>query len=144
MVTARLTQALATNRAQTDPSSDDPRLLGRTYAIPFDVVWHGCMKLVQERSRWSLVHADDLVGFIRVLCTTMVFRFEDDLEIRIVLDEHALTRVDARSCSRKNRADLGVHARRVGRFFERLDRALGAGPGKILDPRATARLMRQA
>ena len=144
MVTARLTQALATNRAETDPSSDDPRLLGRTYAIPFDAVWHGCMKLVQERSRWSLLLADDLAGFIRVLCTTMVFRFEDDLEIRIVLDEHGLTRVDVRSHSRKARADLGLHARRVGRFFRSLDQVLGAGPGKILDPRETARLMRQA
>jgi len=137
-------QAQATNRAETDPSSDDPRLLGRTYAIPFDAVWKGCLKLINERSRWSVLQADDLVGFIRVRCTTMVFRFEDDLEIRIVLDEHGLTRVDVRSKARKARADLGLQARRVGRLFTRLDQLVGAGPGKILDPRETARLMWQA
>ena len=144
MFTARLTQALATNRAETDPSSEDPRLLGRTYAIPFDAVWRGCLKLVEENGRWTVLQADDLLGFIRVRCTTMVFRFEDDVEIRIRLDQHGLTRVDVRSHSRKTRATLGAHARRVGGFFEKLDRAIGAGPGKILDPRETARLTRQA
>jgi uncharacterized protein (DUF1499 family) len=74
----------------------------------------------------------------------MVFRFEDDLEIRIVLDEHGLTRVDVRSHTRKARADLGLQARRVGRFFKRLDDVVGADPGKILDPRQTALLTRQA
>jgi hypothetical protein len=144
LVTAqRPTQPLVTHRVETDPSSDDPRLLGRTYAIPFDAVWRGCIKLVQARNRWSLLQADDLVGFIRIRCTTMVFRFEDDLEIRIVLDENALTRVDVRSRPHKARA-VGLNTRRVGRFFKRLDRALGASPEKILDPREASRLTRQA
>ena len=73
----------------------------------------------------------------------MVFRFEDDLEIRIVLDENALTRVDVRSRPHKARA-VGLNTRRVGRFFKRLDRALGASPEKILDPREASRLTRQA
>ena len=144
MFTARLTQALVSNRAETDPYSDDPRLQGRTYAIPFDAVWRGCLKLVEENGRWSLLQSDDLLGFVRVRCTTMLFRFEDDLEIRIGLDQHGLTRVDIRSRSRRTRANLGTHARRVGRFFTKLDRVVGAGPGKILDPRETARLTRRA
>lgn len=144
MFTARITHALANDRAETDPCSEDPRLLGRTYAIPFDAVWRGGIKLVEENGRWTVLQADDLLGFIRVRCTTMVFRFEDDLEIRIGLDQHGLTRVDIRSRSRKTRATLGTHARRVGRFLHKLDRAIGAGPGKILDPRETARLTRQA
>lgn len=140
----RLAKALTTNRAETDPWSEDPRLIGRTYAIPYERVWRTCMKFVEERGRWRLLQADDLAGFIRVRCTTMVFRFEDDLEIRVGLDENALTRVDMRSRSLRGRGDLGVNARRVGHFFKKLDRLLGAGPGKILDPRETARLTRQA
>ena len=143
MFTERLTKALTHPRAETDPWSDDPRLSGRTYAIPFEQVWRTCMKFVEDRGRWRLLQADDLVGFIRVRCTTVVFRFEDDLEIRIGLDENALTRVDVRSGSLKGRADLGMNVRRVGRFFKKLDRLLDAGHGKILDPRETARLTRQ-
>ena len=144
MFTQRLTRALTTNRAETDPSSDDPRLLGRTYAIPFEGVWRACMSLVEQNRRWKLLQSDDLVGFIRVRCTTAIFRTEHDLEVRVGLDENGLTRVDIRSRSRRGRADLGVNVRRVGRFFRKLDESLGAGHGKILDPRETARLTRQA
>ncbi len=144
MLKERLTNALTRPRAATDPWSDDPRLIGRTYAIPFERVWRTCMKFVEDRGRWRLLQADDLAGFIRVRCTTLVFRFEDDLEIRIGLDENALTRVDIRSGAHKGRADLGMNVRRVGRFFKKLDRLLGARQGKILDPRETARLTQQA
>ena len=143
MFTPRLARALTKYRAETDPWSEDPRLIGRTYAIPFEEVWRACMKFVAERGRWSLLQADDLAGFIRVRCTTLVFRFEDNLEIRVGLDENALTRVDVRAGSKRSRTDLGMNARRVGRFFKNLDGLLGAGHGKILDPRETARLTRQ-
>ena len=126
---------LIQNRAETDPWSDDPRLLGRTYAIPFDRVWRDCLELVSKRSRWELLHTDDLAGIIRVRCTTPVFRFKDDLEIGVLLDENGLTRVDLRSRSITGRRDLGVNARRIGSFLFRLDKRLGAGKGTIIDPK---------
>ena len=144
LFTGRLTRALTTNRVETDPWSDDPRLLGRTYAIPFEAVWRSCVKLVREHAGWRMLQSDDLAGFIRVHCTTRLFRQEDDLEIHVGLDEHGLTRVDLRSRARSRRVDLGTNARRVGRFSARLDESLGAGDGKILDPRETARMTRRA
>jgi hypothetical protein len=144
LFTSRLARALTRYRAETDPGSEDPRLIGRTYAIPFEEVWRTCMKFVAERGRWRLLQSDDLTGFIRVRCTTLIFRLEDNLEIRVALDENALTRVDVRAGSKKSRTDLGMNVRRVGRFFKKLDGLLSAGHGKILDPRETARLTRQA
>ena len=141
--TGRPTKAHTSHRAETDPWSDDPRLIGRTYAIPYEQVWRTCMKFVEERGRWRLLEADDLEGFIRVRCTTVVFRLEDDLEIRIGLDENGLTRVDIQAGALKGRIDLGMNVRRVGRFCKALDRLLGAANGKILDPRETARLTRR-
>ena len=143
MFKGRLAKTPPNNLVETNPWSDDPRLIGRTYAIPFEAVWRSCMKLVGERSRWRILKSDDLVGFIRVRCVTRIFRQEDDLEILVGLDEHGLTRVDLRSSSRTRRRDLGVNARRVGRFSKRLDKSLDAGQGKILDPRETARLTRR-
>ena len=135
MPKARPERAHTRNRAETDPWSDDPRLWGRTYAIPFDRVWGTCMELATNWSRWELLHSDDLAGMIQVLCTTLVFRFKDELEIRVRLDENALTRVDVRSRSTKGRRDFGVNARRIGRFLLRLDKLLGAGKGTIIDPK---------
>ena len=134
MLRERLERALTTNRAETDPRSRDPRLQGRTYAIPFDQVWTACLDLVQRHRGWALLQANDLEGFIRVRCETPVFRFIDDLEIRISLDEHAMTRVDLKSRSRKGRGDLGTNARRIGRLLKNLDRNLKAGERSILDP----------
>jgi len=129
----RLERALTTNRAETDPRSDDPRLQGRTYAIPFDHVWTVCIELIQQNRHWDLLQANDLEGFIRIRCHTLFFKFIDDVEVRISLDEHAMTRVDIKSQSRKGRADLGTNARRIGRILRRLDRKLKA-EGSILDP----------
>ena len=131
----RAGSATTRNRIETDPWSDDPRLLGRTYAIPFNQVWLACLELVTTWNRWELLQTDDIEGLIQVRCTTAVFRFKDDIEIRVLLDENALTRVDLQSQSIKNRYDLGVNTRRIGRFLVRLDKLLGARKGTIINPK---------
>lgn len=133
MLRERVQRALTTNRAETDPWSDDPRLRGRTYAIPFDQVWRACLDQVERHRRWTLLQANDLEGYVRVKCQSLVLKFIDDFEIRITLDENAMTRIDIKSRSRKGKVDLGTNARRIGRFFRRLDRTLDAQNGAILD-----------
>ncbi len=133
MLSERFQRALTTNRAETDPWSTDSRLTGRTYAIPYDHVWSACLEIVEQSRGWTLLQANDLDGFIRVRCQSLVFKFMDDLEVRVRLDQNAMTRVDLKSRSRKGRLDFGVNTRRIGRFIRRLDRRLGAGEGKILD-----------
>ena len=134
MLSERLAGILTTNHAETDAWADDPRLTGRTYAISFDRVWNACLELARRTRGWHILQVDDLPGFIRIRCTTLVFNFVDDLEIRVRLDENALTRVDLCSRSRKGWSDLGVNARRIGRFIRRLDRRLHADAATILDP----------
>tara|TARA_Y100000590_G_scaffold444776_1_gene575952 strand:- start:669 stop:923 length:255 start_codon:yes stop_codon:yes gene_type:complete len=80
--------------------------------------------MIDRNRRWTLIYANDLDGYIVVQCQTLVFKFIDDFEITILLDENALTRIDVRSHSRKGRTDLGANARRIGRFFKKLDRIL--------------------
>jgi hypothetical protein len=111
--------------AQTAPDDPDPRLRGRTYAVPFEEVWLAAHDLATRRRRmWRITLADDHEGIIRVEARTLFFRFVADLEIRIGLDEDAQTRVDVRSASRTGFADWGVNARRNGRFLRKLDKAL--------------------
>ncbi|MEQ1857263.1 MAG: DUF1499 domain-containing protein [Longimicrobiales bacterium] len=120
--------------AETDPSSDDARLLGRTYAIPFDVVWSAALRLAGgELRRWSMLSADDLAGVISAGTRPLFFGQGDRVRIEIGLDENAQTRVDLSSSSRSERPDLGRNRRAIGRFLSRLDAALGAKPEQILD-----------
>ncbi len=130
----RLVRALTRNTAETDPHARDPRLRGRTYAIPFERVWRAALALVDGGlTRWTLVEADDEEGTIHAESKTLVFRFVDDVHVEIGLDENGQTRVDVRSASRVGKADLGRNPRTIGTFLKRLDQALDAGPGQILD-----------
>jgi hypothetical protein len=130
-----LKRALTRNRAATAPDHPDARLRGRRYAIPFQEVWEAARVLADGgMAGWTLVEADDLEGRIRAEARTRVFRFVDDVEIRVRLDRDAQTRVDLVSASRVGRGDLGTNARRIRRFLKRLDRELKAPPSRILAP----------
>ena len=137
-----LKKALTENEAATDPESPDPALRGRTYAIPFDRVWNGVIRLAHGGLRgWDVIRADDEEGVIEAEATTRVLRFVDDVEIRIRLDPNAQTRVDMTSASRKGKADLGTNRRRIRSFLRELDREIEARPDEILDPETSVRRM---
>lgn len=130
-----LKRALTRNRAATAPDHPDPRIRGRRYAIPFQEVWEASVALAGGGLRgWTLVETDDIAGRIRAEARTLLFRFTDDVEIRVRLDRDAQTRVDLVSASRVGKGDLGANARRIRRFLRRLDRKLDVVPSDILAP----------
>jgi hypothetical protein len=129
---------LTRNVAFTAPSAEDDRLQGRTYAVPFEAVWRASLKLVDGGLRgWSLTGSDDGEGIIRGQVRGGLWRNESAITLRIILDEDAQTRIDGLSASRVGRADLGANARRLGRFFQGLDRALESALDR---PIATVRI----
>ena len=128
-------RGLTENQAATDPKSDDRKLRGRTYAIPFEDVWQASLGLCGGGLRgWSVLSADDQRGVIEAISKTLVLGREDDVRVEIQLDENAQTRVDLWSAAHKDRANLGRNRRLIGRFLRRLDRRLAAKPEQILDP----------
>lgn len=120
----RLGSGVRVNIAETAPDDADPRLRGRTYAVPFERVWQAARSVTQAMGGWKLIEEDDYEGTIRVEATTRIFRFVDDVLIQIYLDPNAQTRVDMHSASRKGVTDFGTNARRIGRFMRKLDREL--------------------
>lgn len=121
----RLWRAFTRNIAVTGPHADDPRLRGRTYAIPFERVWQAALALTGGGlRRWTLVHADDEEGIIRAQAEPVVLGATAEVTIRIGLDADAQTRVDARARSRRGVVDFGANARRIGKLFRGLDHAL--------------------
>ena len=126
------------SRAETHPAATDPRLRGRTYAIPFDRVWTVSLGLAGGRlSRWRVLHSDDEKGTILAEVTNAIWGRPSEVRIRIGLDHYGLTRVDLKSV-----VGCGTNARRLGRFLRALDAELAAEPTQILDatqpPRLTA------
>jgi hypothetical protein len=119
-----LIRALTRNRAWTDPESPDPRLRGREYPVPFTTVWNAVQETVRAQRRWTVTQADARRGEIEAEARTALWRFVDDVWIRVSLDDLGLTRVDVSSASRVGRGDLGVNARRIARFLHALDRRL--------------------
>ena len=125
MLARRLARALSRNDAETAIDDADPRLRGRPYAIPFEQVWQAARSLAGGGlRRWRIVEEDDYEGLIRAESRTLIWRFVDDVVIRIILDADAQTRVDMQSRSRKGGIDFGTNARRIGKFFRALDRKL--------------------
>lgn len=113
------------SKAETSPDHVSPRLRGRTYAIPFEQVWQAARALAGGGLRgWSIIEEDDYEGVITAESRTLVWRFVDDVVIRIVLDHDAQTRVDMTSASRKGGIDFGTNARRISKFFRALDSRL--------------------
>ncbi len=120
-----LVRGLSQNVAFTTPSAEDPRLQGRTYAIPFEDVWQAATRLVAGGiKRWELDRADDQEGVIRGTAHGRLERFTSGITVRITLDANAQTRVDALAASRTGGANLGANRRRLYRFFKDLDRVL--------------------
>ena len=125
----RLIRAITRNRAWTDPDSPDARLRGRDYAVPFVVVWEAALEIARSWKHWTVVQAEARRGEIQAEARTALWKFVDDVWIRVSLDELGQTRVDVISQSRVGRADLGTNARRIARFLHALDRRLEPGSG---------------
>lgn len=125
-------RGLTSNRAYTRDDAPDPRLLGRTYAVPFVTVWDAALEIARGSRGWTVTESDPRAGEIVAEARTTLWKFTDDIWIRISLDEDAQTRVDLTSASRVGRADLGTNARRIARFLHALDR-------RILGPKQATR-----
>ncbi|HSU17148.1 DUF1499 domain-containing protein [Longimicrobium sp.] len=125
-----LIRALSSNRAWTDPESPDRRLRGREYAVPFSAVWEAAVETARKRSRWTVTEANPRRGEIVAEARTALWRFTDDIIIRLSLDGDGMTRVDVVSQSRVGSADFGVNARRIARFLHALDRHLRRPAGR--------------
>lgn len=121
-----LWRALTSNGAATSPDAADPRLRGRTYAVPFDEVWRAALRLAGGGvPGWRVAEADDVEGVIRAVLRGGLRREERTAVIRIGFDGNAQTRVAiAVPEIRGAGPDFGAAARHIARFTAALDREL--------------------
>ncbi len=136
MIVRRILVGLTANHTETRPDHRDPSLRGRQYAVPFQAVWDAVEG--EARARLEEVETDATEGRISGEARTRLFRFVDDVEIRVTLDPEGWTRVDLTSSSRVGASDLGTNRRRIVRFLRRLDRRLEANGWNARSPTEAA------
>ncbi|MCP4007331.1 MAG: DUF1499 domain-containing protein [bacterium] len=70
------------------------------------------LAVAREMPSWKVVGHNEAAGRIEAIATSSVFRFVDDIVVRVRPDGSG-TRVDLRSRSRMGRSDFGANAARI-------------------------------
>ncbi len=80
----------------------------------------GACRQVMEQVGWTLTGTDDSLGLLEATETSRVFRFVDDIVVRIRPHSSGGSVIDLRSTSRDGVSDLGVNADRIRLFRDTL------------------------
>jgi uncharacterized protein (DUF1499 family) len=134
---------ITTDLADPPAFVSDPAELGRDLTYPADFVPQvkaaypdlapirvssepgRALQLAEQTARelgWEIVSVDQAAGTLLARQTTKVFRFVDDVLVRVRPAEGGGAIVDVRSKSRDGRGDLGANAVRIRAFAEKLPR----------------------
>ena len=98
----------APNCVSSDASGERHSVAPLRLALPAPEAWRAVRRVVAALPRTRIVSESDSV--LRAECTSAVFRFVDDLELRLRPDQGI---VAVRSASRTGWSDFGVNRRRV-------------------------------
>jgi uncharacterized protein (DUF1499 family) len=110
------------NVAATDPPTHND-LQPLVLDLPADDAWKVILATVPAMPRWRIVRADPATGCIQATRHTRVFRFVDDVLIRVEPLVEG-TRVGARSQSRLGKGDLGQNRRNLIELLQAIRRAI--------------------
>lgn len=118
---------LTTNVAETTDASDDPLLRPVATRLSVDAAAEVVLDVTGAFDRWTFVGRHDEEGgvVLQFVHTTRLFRFKDDVTIRIEPDGGGAT-IGARSASRVGRGDLGQNPRTLRSLMRALRQRLGA------------------
>ncbi len=105
---------LSVNHASLDAASDDPRMHPPVVEDSPSEVVDRIVTWAEQAPLWSVESKDvgDRESAIHLTRTTKVFRWVDDIHVRISATENG-TRIDAESQSRVGKGDLGQNPRNL-------------------------------
>jgi uncharacterized protein (DUF1499 family) len=96
-----------------------PGLRSLRSAEPPEAVFARALEVARRSPSWQVVREDPSSGLIEAVATTRIFRFQDDIVIRVRADADGSV-LDLRSRSRLGRGDLGANAARIETFLSEL------------------------
>jgi uncharacterized protein (DUF1499 family) len=92
-------------------------------AAPPAAAYDRALRLATTMPTWQVTRADASAPAIEAVATSKLFRFQDDIVIRIRPDGTGGSRVDMRSKSRDGKGDMGANATRIRAFIDALEAA---------------------
>jgi len=99
-----------------------PELMPLRLEQPAAEVFERALATAREMPGWEVTRSDPSAQRIEAEATSRIFRFIDDIVIRIQADPEGATRVDVRSRSRVGQSDLGANAARIRTYLSALER----------------------
>lgn len=120
-MSTNILKGLYRNWVSTTPDAGNPDLRTRLYGCGPGKVFDHVKKLAGKRRGWKIVEADLDDGILKIEARTLIFRFVDDVTIRVHPAPGGGTLLDMESRSRVGVGDLGTNARRVSNFLKRID-----------------------
>ena len=123
-----------TNVAETSPDADDERLRPLVIPLARDAAVAAVEAAAASLPRWSYLGRTDGDRSVRLAFTrtTRVFRFVDDVTVRIETAGDA-SLVNVRSASRLGTGDLGQNPRNIAELFRAIRRQPQVS-GEVSDP----------
>ena len=114
------------NEVETGMTPEYPEIQPHYYSTSPDRIYEEARAAVDDLESWTVVSSESATFEIEAERTTRVFRFVDDVTIRVEPVTEFVSQVYVRSASRVGRSDLGQNARNIEEFFVELDERLGA------------------
>jgi uncharacterized protein (DUF1499 family) len=96
-----------------------PDLTSLQLPVPPQQAFELALKTAREMPTWEVLSEDAATGQIAAVSTSRVFKFKDDVVVR-VQEDPAGSRIDVRSRSRFGEGDFGVNAARVRSYLSAL------------------------
>jgi uncharacterized protein (DUF1499 family) len=113
---------LTVNDVETGKSRAYPHLQPLAVSRPYQEVFREAVAVMTSLPRWRLVSVSVEQGEIKAEVETAIFRFVDDVTVRISNDDTVV--VNVRSRSRVGKGDLGKNAKNISLFLEALKQRL--------------------
>ncbi|MBI1317847.1 MAG: DUF1499 domain-containing protein [Candidatus Hydrogenedens sp.] len=93
-----------------------PHIMERSKEQAFSMA----LEAAKAQPRWEIIREDEDAGIIECVASTQVFKWHDDVIIRVQDAGGGKTRIDMRSKSREGKGDIGANAKRIRKFFTSL------------------------
>jgi len=116
------------NVVETGKTPEYPDVTPRFYQATTERAFDAALHAVNRLPRWALVAYQPEKGEIRAEARTRLFRFADDVLIRVEAQNGEVV-VQVRSASRIGKGDFGQNARNIRAFFDELDRQMRGSSG---------------
>ena len=88
--------------------------------LPADESYERALGAARRDAGWEVTHEDTVARRFEAVAVTRVFRWRDDVVVRVRPAPEGGSRIDVRSKSREGRSDLGANARRIRGFLHLL------------------------